>query len=49
MCSLWQILRLDTALALAWSNKAVKYLKMYGIQAQNQTWDLANAKQERKP
>jgi len=49
MWSLWQIFRQVTALAFAWRNQAVENLKMYGIQAQNQTWDLASAKPERKP
>jgi hypothetical protein len=36
------------ALAFAWRNHAVEYHKMCDIQGQNQTWDLASAKPERK-
>jgi hypothetical protein len=49
MWSLPQIFRQVTALAFAWRNQSVEYLKMYGIQAENQTWDLVSAKPERKP
>jgi len=35
-------------LAFAWRNRAMEYPKMHGIQGDNQTWDLASAKPERK-